>query len=246
MKSKHRFLGVAMLGLCGACATRNEPPAASARSVDAATNTPNTQPNFAPARADGMATATTSSGQASVPGTNPNSETRTQRTPTGESQAWNQSGTPNQTGTPSDAARSDSARSNESEPGAGFAPSPTTAAGTRPATDTGERAKTSSDRAAPDNTRVNERDRNNTNVVPTDQGGSEADRKTTQQIRQALMKDNSLSFTAKNVKIVTINGKVTLRGPVNSEAERAAVEAAARNIAGAAQVESQLEIKGKK
>ena len=57
------------------------------------------------------------------------------------------------------------------------------------------------------------------------------------------MKDKSLSFTAKNVKIITIGGKVTLRGPVKSDAERAAIEAAARRAVGSgAQVDSQLEI----
>lgn len=73
-----------------------------------------------------------------------------------------------------------------------------------------------------------------------DQGSSEADRKITQQIRQDLMKDKSLSFTAKNVKIITIDGKVTLRGPVKSDAERSAIEAAARRVTG--NVDSQLEI----
>jgi hyperosmotically inducible protein len=75
-----------------------------------------------------------------------------------------------------------------------------------------------------------------------DQGTSEADRTMTQQIRQAVMRDKTLSFTAKNVKIITIRGKVTLRGPVKTEAERAAIEADARGVAGGAQVESQLEI----
>ncbi len=57
------------------------------------------------------------------------------------------------------------------------------------------------------------------------------------------MKDKSLSFTAKNVKVITINGKVTLRGPVKSEAERSSIEAAARRAAGGgARVDSQLEI----
>ena len=73
-----------------------------------------------------------------------------------------------------------------------------------------------------------------------DQGSSESDRKITQQIRQDLMKDKSLSFTAKNVKIITIDGKVTLRGPVKSDAERSAIEAAARRVTG--NVDSQLEI----
>ena len=65
-------------------------------------------------------------------------------------------------------------------------------------------------------------------------------KKITQQIRQDLMKDKSLSFTAKNVKIITIDGKVTLRGPVKSDAERSAIEAAARRVTG--NVDSQLEV----
>jgi osmotically-inducible protein OsmY len=59
------------------------------------------------------------------------------------------------------------------------------------------------------------------------------------------MRDKSLSFTAKNVKIITINGKVTLRGPVKTEAERTAIEAAARGVAGGEQVDSQLEVSNK-
>jgi hypothetical protein len=96
---------------------------------------------------------------------------------------------------------------------------------------------------APDNSRVNARDRSGKTLTPMDQGPSEGDRKITQQIRQAVVKDGSLSFTAKNVKIITINSKVTLRGPVKSEAERSSIEAAAKNVAGVAQVDNQLEIK---
>ena len=95
---------------------------------------------------------------------------------------------------------------------------------------------------APDNSRVNQRDRDSAALTPMDQGSSEADRARTQQIRQAVMRDKALSFTAKNVKIITINGKVTLRGPVKTEAERAAIEADARGVAGGEQVDSQLEI----
>jgi len=94
-----------------------------------------------------------------------------------------------------------------------------------------------------DNSGINKRDRSSAALTPMDQGGSVADRKITQQIRQDLMSDKSLSFTAKNVKVITVNGKVTLRGPVKSEAERTAVEATARRVAGGGgQVDSQLEI----
>ncbi len=96
---------------------------------------------------------------------------------------------------------------------------------------------------APDNTKVNERDRNSTALTPLDQSNDKADLKITQQIRQAVMADGSLSFTAKNVKIITQGGKVTLRGPVNSEQERSNIEAAARKVAGVAQVDNQLEVK---
>jgi osmotically-inducible protein OsmY len=96
---------------------------------------------------------------------------------------------------------------------------------------------------AADNSGVNTRDNKERTVTPTDQGSSERDRKITQQIRQAVVKNGSLSFTAKNVKIITIDGKVTLRGPVNSDAERTTIEAAAKNVAGVAAVDNQLEIK---
>ena len=95
----------------------------------------------------------------------------------------------------------------------------------------------------PDNTKVNERDTNSAALTPGDQGNNQTDLKITQQIRQAVMADGSLSFTAKNVKIITQNGKVTLRGPVKSDDERSRIEAAARKVAGTAQVDNQLEVK---
>ncbi len=133
-------------------------------------------------------------------------------------------------------------------------PTPTTAPlvadtkGTKPndfrANDDAQAARepTRSD-VAPDNTKVNERDRNSTALTPMDQSNEKTDLKITQQIRQAVMADGSLSFTAKNVKIITQAGKVTLRGPVKSEQERTNIEAAARKVAGVAQVDNQLEVK---
>jgi len=76
-----------------------------------------------------------------------------------------------------------------------------------------------------------------------DQSNSASDLKITQQIRQAVMADGSLSFTAKNVKIITANGKVTLRGPVKSEQERQSIETSARKVAGDSNVDDQLEVK---
>lgn len=94
----------------------------------------------------------------------------------------------------------------------------------------------------PDNTKVNQRDPDGSALTPMHQSESEADRKITQQIRQAVMKDGSLSFSAKNVKIITIGGKVTLRGPVKSAEERNAIANAATQVAGAGRVDNQLEI----
>jgi osmotically-inducible protein OsmY len=57
------------------------------------------------------------------------------------------------------------------------------------------------------------------------------------------MSDKSLSFNAKNIKIITMNGRVTLRGPVNSEREHSAVVAAAKSAAGDTNVDDQIEVK---
>ena len=97
---------------------------------------------------------------------------------------------------------------------------------------------------APDNTGRNIRDRGSATLTPGDQSESKADRTMTQKIRKAVVADKSLSTTAKNVKIITINGVVTLRGPVNSPQEKGSIEAKAQHIAGTNNVDNQLEIKG--
>ena len=93
-----------------------------------------------------------------------------------------------------------------------------------------------------ENTTKNARDRAGDNPTVFDQGGSEADRDLTAKIRQAVVDDDSLSTNAHNVKIITQDGMVTLRGPVGSTAEKSAVEATAKRIAGASHVNSQLEV----
>jgi len=93
----------------------------------------------------------------------------------------------------------------------------------------------------PDNTGVNVRDRNDARVTAQDQSGSEADRKLTQEIRKAIVADDTLSTNAKNVKVVTINGVVTLRGPVANEQEKGKVASKANGIAGVKRVDNQLE-----
>ena len=95
---------------------------------------------------------------------------------------------------------------------------------------------------APDNTGRNVRDRGGDTVTPGDQSNNTADLNLTQQIRRELMADKSLSTDAKNVKIITVNGVVTLRGPVNTPKEKSTIEAKAQSVAGANNVDSQLEV----
>jgi hyperosmotically inducible periplasmic protein len=94
----------------------------------------------------------------------------------------------------------------------------------------------------PDNTGRNVRDRNEATKTPGDQSENEADRTITQTIRKAITADDSLSTNAKNVKIITNDGTVTLRGPVKSEKEKADIEAKAKQVAGVKNVDNQLEV----
>ncbi|HKO51151.1 MAG TPA: BON domain-containing protein [Polyangiaceae bacterium] len=221
-----RHLGLFLMGslALAACASNNTPPAESASSytVAEATNEPNRGPDFAPASSDGVAAAS--------------AETRrnaTQPAPTLDAPRDQRDAVDPTTGNAA-AAPTDRTSAPAAAPATGAAATGTTATRATGTTPAG---------TSPDNSGVNTRDRSSAALTPMDQGGSESDRKITQQIRQELMKDGSLSFTAKNVKVITVNGKVTLRGPVKSEAERASVEAAARRAAGSgAQVDSQIEI----
>ena len=100
------------------------------------------------------------------------------------------------------------------------------------------------DKTKPDNTATNERDRSGETQTSGDQSNSSADLKITQAIRQALMKDSELSMTAKNIKIITDNGQVTLRGPVKNAQEKAKIDQLARSAAGGAKIVDQLDVKG--
>jgi hyperosmotically inducible periplasmic protein len=95
--------------------------------------------------------------------------------------------------------------------------------------------------AAADNTDKNERDRNGAALTPGDQGGSEADRTVTQQVRQGVMAEDALSTTGKNVKVITVDGVVTLRGPVKSAEEKATIASIAQRVNGVKRVDNQLE-----
>ena len=94
----------------------------------------------------------------------------------------------------------------------------------------------------PDNTGKNERDRGGNTVTVGDQKENEKDLGITQQVRKAIIDDDSLSTKADNVKVITADGVVTLRGPVESAAEKASVEKKARAVAGVTRVVNQLEV----
>jgi hyperosmotically inducible periplasmic protein len=92
-----------------------------------------------------------------------------------------------------------------------------------------------------DNTKINQRDRGDT-LTPSDQGNSADEIKITATIRRGISRDDTLSFNAKNAKVITVGSKVTLRGPVKSEQEKVAIEQLAKSTAGVSVVDSQLEI----
>ena len=91
----------------------------------------------------------------------------------------------------------------------------------------------------PDNTKNNKDQTSPTADQPRD---NLADRTITQKIRKAVHDDNSFSSYAHNIKIITQDGKVTLRGSVRSEDEKNNLQAKAVAVAGEANVTNQLEI----
>jgi hyperosmotically inducible periplasmic protein len=102
----------------------------------------------------------------------------------------------------------------------------------------------SGDKAPPDadNTGRNVRDRDGHTLTPTDQGNSGSDRNITAQIRREIVANDALSTNAHNVKIITTEGVVTLRGPVKTPQEKVAVGAVAQRATGVRRVDNQLEV----
>jgi osmotically-inducible protein OsmY len=96
----------------------------------------------------------------------------------------------------------------------------------------------------PDNTKVNKRDQNPGQLTADQQKENAADRDLTKRIRRSIMADKSLSSYAHNIKIITVSGEVTLKGPVKSDDERKAVLAKAVAVAGNAdRVTDQMAVK---
>jgi osmotically-inducible protein OsmY len=94
----------------------------------------------------------------------------------------------------------------------------------------------------PDNTGRNERDREGGTVTPIDQGNSEGDLQITSAIRKAVVDQDDFSTNARNVKIITRDGVVTLRGPVNSLDEKNRIASIAERAPGVRRVDNQIEI----
>ena len=86
----------------------------------------------------------------------------------------------------------------------------------------------------PDNTKVNVRDRNAGEVTADQQKANTTDQELTRKIRRSIMADKSLSSYAHNIKIISKNGSVTLKGPVKSDDEKKSVVAKAVEVAGSA------------
>jgi sporulation protein YlmC with PRC-barrel domain len=95
----------------------------------------------------------------------------------------------------------------------------------------------------PDNTALNVRDRKDRTLTPLDQGNSKADVDTTAQIRKEIIAGKDNSANARNVKIITKDGRVTLRGPVNTAEEKRLIGEIADRIARSENVDNQLEVK---
>jgi osmotically-inducible protein OsmY len=92
------------------------------------------------------------------------------------------------------------------------------------------------------NSVVNKRDRDDKTLTPMDQMNNKSDLKITQEIRQALIKGD-YSMDAKNIKVITRNGEVTLRGPVKTSAEREQISAMTKILPGIKSIDNQLQVK---
>jgi hyperosmotically inducible protein len=116
------------------------------------------------------------------------------------------------------------------------------AAGALPVT-AAEHATPSADGGTdPNDTGRNVRDRDGRTLTPMNQGTTEGDRSITQRIRQDLTDRDELSTDAKNVKIITVDGVVTLRGPVKTDGEKTTIAGIARKAPGVKRVDDQVEV----
>ncbi|MDZ4683629.1 MAG: BON domain-containing protein [Planctomycetaceae bacterium] len=93
-----------------------------------------------------------------------------------------------------------------------------------------------------DNTAINERDQSPVAKTPIDQDENAADVAITADIRKQVVAQPDFSVNAQNVKIITSQGRVTLRGPVTTQQEIDAIVKIAEQVAGATNVDNHLEL----
>ncbi len=117
--------------------------------------------------------------------------------------------------------------------------------GDRETSNPARRSSSDSEALDTENTERNVRDKSGATLTPEDQKESGVDRRITANVRRAVVGDESLSLNAHNVKIITRNRVVTLRGPVESRAEKIKIGELARKAAGVKRVNNQLEVEGK-
>jgi len=98
------------------------------------------------------------------------------------------------------------------------------------------------DQRAADTMSMDERDRSGAPSSAGDPGATEADRRITQEIHQALLEDTSLPATAKDVKVTMKDGVVTLQGPVNSRQEKSQIAAVVQRVSGITRIDNRLDI----
>ncbi|MGH8136723.1 MAG: BON domain-containing protein [Steroidobacteraceae bacterium] len=102
---------------------------------------------------------------------------------------------------------------------------------------------TSSTQATPsDNTKSNRQDPSNTKETADKQQNNAPDLDLARRIRRSVMADKSLSTYGHNVKIVAVNGTVTLNGVVRSADEKAQIGAKSASIAGKEHVVNDLKV----
>ncbi|MDZ4662229.1 MAG: BON domain-containing protein [Pseudomonadota bacterium] len=93
-----------------------------------------------------------------------------------------------------------------------------------------------------DNTKVNERDRDPNELTADQQSSNKGDIEITRRIRQALLRDKDLSTYAHNIKIITIDGRVTVKGPVRTKDEEKTILKSAHDVAGISSVINEMAI----
>jgi len=96
---------------------------------------------------------------------------------------------------------------------------------------------------AADNTGSNARDKSGATVTPTDQPENERDLALAKDVRKSLVDDDALSVNGKNIKVISQDGRVTLRGPVSSLEEKERIVSKVKTLPGVLEIDDQLEVK---